>query len=103
MPHSDRDLGRANRLLDEASDPRRPSGLYFPRSILYDASFAKRAEVLRDQLGEGLLGIFLLMTMGVIGANRLADLLCAYLIRAGHMEVERSSISRILLTLRSPV
>jgi peptide/nickel transport system substrate-binding protein len=79
VPRYDRDLGRANRLLDEAGYPRRPSGIRFPLSILYDASFAKLAEVLRDQLGEVLLGIFLLMTTGVIGANLLADLLCAYL------------------------
>jgi ABC-type transport system substrate-binding protein len=47
-----RDLGRANKLLDEAGHPRSPSGIRFPLSILYDASFAKLAEVLRDQLSE---------------------------------------------------
>jgi peptide/nickel transport system substrate-binding protein len=39
-------------LLDEAGYPRSPSGIRFPLSIQYDASFAKLAEVLRDQLGE---------------------------------------------------
>jgi peptide/nickel transport system substrate-binding protein len=52
VPRYDRDLGRANKLLDEAGHPRSPSGIRFPLSILYDASFAKLAEVLRDQLSE---------------------------------------------------
>jgi peptide/nickel transport system substrate-binding protein len=50
-PRYERDLSKANRLLDEVGYPRSPSGIRFPLSIHYDASFAKLAEVLRDQLG----------------------------------------------------
>jgi peptide/nickel transport system substrate-binding protein len=48
----ERDLSTANRLLDEAGYPRSPSGIRFALSVQYDTSFAKLAEVLRDQLGE---------------------------------------------------
>ena len=50
MPRYERDVAGANQLLDEAGLPRGPSGVRFPLTVLYDTSFAKLAEVLRDQL-----------------------------------------------------
>jgi peptide/nickel transport system substrate-binding protein len=48
----DRDLTKANRLLDEAGYPRGSSDVRFTLSVVYDTAFAKVAEVLRDQLRE---------------------------------------------------
>jgi peptide/nickel transport system substrate-binding protein len=50
VPRYERDVARANQLLDEAGFPRGPSGVRFPLTVLYDTSFARLAEVLRDQV-----------------------------------------------------
>jgi peptide/nickel transport system substrate-binding protein len=50
VPRYEWDVAKANQLLDEAGFPRGPSGMRFPLTLLYDTSFAKLAEVLRDQV-----------------------------------------------------
>jgi peptide/nickel transport system substrate-binding protein len=46
------ELATANRLLDEAGYPRDTSGRRLSHAMVYDTTFAKLGEVLRDHLGE---------------------------------------------------